>query len=141
MLKHNVHTRSKYESGFHASTFKSNASGVDNAPRAPMRRLDPLFSQLSQLDLATSHFKDEYWMNRRQALVNLVQELTVLQKLYDGRPLDITPGDEALQSRAMELNTHLANATNFGDYSNAAKINLLYQLRRAVEIIFKKHFE
>jgi hypothetical protein len=73
-------------------------------------------------------------------MINLQQELTLLQQLYEGSPLDMSPGDESFQCNAMELNTHLISAADFGKYSNAEKINLLYQLRRAVEIIYRQHF-
>ncbi len=140
MQKHDVRTQSDYEHSYYASAIVSKTSGIGGAPRTPLRRLDPLFFQLSQLDLVTSHIKEVYWINRRRALVSLLQELTLLQKLYDGSPLEILPGDESLQTRAMELNAHLTNTNNFGKYSNAEKINLLYQLRRAVEIIISQHF-
>lgn len=61
------------------------------------------------------YLKDMYWISRREALVNLLQELTLLHKLFNGRTLNILPGGEALQKRAVELNTHLANTISFGE--------------------------
>ena len=141
MQKNNFRTSVDDHRSCHASSFVAKSSRPGDAPKAPLRRLDPLYSQLSQLDLVTPHLKDVYWINRRQALANLLQELTLLQKLYDGSPLEISPGGESMQSWAMELNTHLTNTTSFGMYSNAEKINLLYQLRRAVEILVSQHLD
>ena len=140
MQKHNVWTQCNYKCSCYTGTFVSESSTRSGAPKVPLRRLDPLYSHLSQLDLVTPHLKEVYCTNRRLALANLLRELTLLQKLYDGTPLDISPGGESLQSQAMELNAHLINTTNFGVYSNAEKINLLYGLRRAVEILTNQHF-
>jgi hypothetical protein len=112
------------------------SGGVQN----PLRRLDPLYSQLSHLGLVTPQFKQVYCFNRRQALNNLLQELTLVQRLYAGSPLEVETGHEALQTRAMELNSHLMLNAGFGGYSGAEKINILYQLRRALEAMVKQHF-
>ena len=109
-------------------------------PHNPLRSLDPLFLQLSHLGWVTPRFKEVYCTNRRQALSNLLQELTLIQKLYEGSPLELESGKESVQIRAMELNTHLVKTANFGDYSNSEKINILYQLRHALEILRKQHF-
>jgi hypothetical protein len=116
------------------------SAGASNEVQKPLRRLDPLFSQLSHLGLVTVRFKQEYCFNRRQALEGLLQELTLIQKLYEGSPLGVEPGQESSQSGAMELNSHLMQTANFGQYSNAEKINILYQLRRVVEMLYKRQF-
>jgi len=132
------HFSRPYNQAMH-STNALISSSYSSMPK-PLRRLDPLFSQLSQLGLVTPHLKAVYWMNRRQALEDLLQEITLIQRLYEGTPLDIAPGNESLQSRAMELNTHLINTAQFGEYSNAEKVNILYQLRRAIERLSRQHF-
>lgn len=116
------------------------SAGPTQEVQKPLRRLDPLFSQLSHLGLVTARFKQDYYISRRNALECLLQELAVIQKLYEGSPLDVGPGQESLQSGAMELNSHLMQTANFGQYSNPEKINILYQLRRAVEMLYKRQF-
>ncbi len=134
MQKQNVWTKNGFEYGYRPVTAKSRAT------QTPLRRLDPLYSQLSHLGLATPGFQALYGVDRRKAVNQLVRELAVVQKLYDGRPLEIGEGDESLRSGAMELNIHLIRSADFADYSKSQRINILYQLRRAVEILRKRHF-
>lgn len=117
------------------------SSSVAHKSRGSMARLrDPALQQLTELSLVTPQFAEEYLLNRRQALAGLVQDLVLIQKLYEGSPLGIGQGNEFLLTRAMDLNAHLIKDADFGVYSNSEKINLLFQLRRAVEIILKQYF-
>ena len=111
-----------------------------SATRSSLLRLDPLYAQLNQLGLITSHFDEEYRFNRRQATSNLLRQLVFIQNLYQGSRFDVGKGDESLQIRAMDLNTHLISTAGFGAYSNAAKINILYQLRKVLENMLETHF-
>ena len=137
MQKHRLCDFQRY---YNAGVYVSSTSIKANTPRNPSRRLDPLYSRLNKLGLVTPPFKEVYWVNRRQAMLNLVQELALIQNLYDGSPLDIAPGGESLQTRAMGLNAHLINTAQFGKYSNSEKVNILYQLRRAVERLLRQYF-
>jgi hypothetical protein len=140
MQKHNIQAASELRPNYCTSTSVPKSPSTAVTSHKPLWCLDPMFSQISQLGLDTAHLKEQYWINRRQALVNLLQELTVIQKLYEGRRLDIEPGGESIQIRAMELNAHLIRTASFGKYAKAEKINILYQLRRAVEMIYSQHF-
>jgi hypothetical protein len=142
MHKQSYRRLTGFERSYYAGAMAGNkiSTGATKEAQKPLRRLDPLFAQLSHLGLVTARFKQEYCFNRRNALECLLQELTLVQKLYEGSPLDVGPGQESLQSSAMELNSHLMQTANFGQYSNAEKINILYQLRRAVEMLYKRQF-
>lgn len=118
------------------------SSAVAYKSRVSMARLrDPALQQLTELSLVTPQFAEEYLLNRRQALAGLVHDLMLIQKLYEGSPLEVGEGNEFLFTRAMELNAHLIKDADFGAYSNSEKINLLFRLRRAVEIIEKQYFK
>jgi hypothetical protein len=123
------------------------AGNLNNTPKghscSSARFLSPtdsLYTQLTQLGLVTSNFDKEYRLNHRLATADLLRQLILIQKWYQGyRP----GGDgkwQALSVRAMELNAHLVNNAGFGTYSNAAKINILYQLRRVLEKMLITHF-
>ena len=101
---------------------------------------DSLYTQLNQLGLVTAKFDEEYRLNRRLAVGNLLQQLVFIQKWYQGYRQGGDGKWEALSVRAMELNAHLVSNAGFGAYSNAAKINILYQLRRVLEKMLITHF-
>lgn len=105
----------------------------------PLFRADLLYTQLSQLGLVTTQFDMEYRFNSRLATRNLLRQLVIIQKLYQGGVEDAAECEE-LRVQAMQLNTHLINTAGFGVYSNAARINILYQLRRILEKMLKTHF-
>ena len=113
---------------------------ADFAPHTPSRRLDPLFASLNQLGVVTPAFLEQYCINRRKALEKLVLELVFLQLLYEGARPPAAGDDPSLQVDAMELNAQLIRTADFGKYSTAEKVNILYQLRRALDMLQKRYF-
>lgn len=122
--------------------YKAAATALNQpqSDRLSLLRLDALYTQLNQLGLVTSHFDAEYRYDRRRATSNLLRQLVFIQQLYQGRRTEVELGAEDLQVRAMDLNTHLISTAGFGGYSIAAKINILYQLRKVLEKMLETHF-
>lgn len=110
------------------------------APYIPLRRLDPLFASLNQLGVVTPAFLEQYCINRRKALEKLALEFVFLQSLYEGARPPAADDNPSLQVDAMELNAQLISTANFGKYSTAEKVNILYQLRRALDMLQKRYF-
>jgi len=129
--------RFAYEAGARAQT---QTTTLKTARPPALLRADTLYTQLNQLGLITASFDEEYRFDRRTATRNLLRQLIIIQKLYQGSRIDVGSGSEELQIRAMHLNTHLINTAGFGVYSNAAKINILYQLRRVLEKLLITYF-
>jgi len=100
---------------------------------------DPLFVALSKLGLVTPAFLEHYRFERRRAVEQMNREMVFLQQLYEGTVPEMQTSSSAVQVGAMELNVHLTNTAGFGNYSNAQKINILYQLRRVLSVLQKQY--